>query len=126
MAPSRLLFILLSLVVVQTLSLLWWCQLVLSLMLPAALLVLLYAAVEWRRLQLMQGHLSTRERRWFWLPSGGEPREFTFHGELVLWQWLLVINGRDLQGRRLRLVLARDCMSRDDWRRLQVALRFSR
>lgn len=125
-APSRLLFLLLILVVLQALALLWWCRLPLYLFLPAALLVLIYAGFEWRRLKSMRGALSTRERRWFWQVGGGEQREFEFRGELVLWRWLIVINGRDLQERRLRLVLARDSMDSDDWRRLQGALRFSR
>ncbi|MFC6632162.1 protein YgfX [Microbulbifer taiwanensis] len=125
-APSRLLFILLLLIALQALSLLWWCRLPLYLFLPAVLLVLIYAAFEWRRLHAVRGWLGTRERRWFWQAADGEQREFEFQGELVLWRWLLVINGRDLQGRRLRMVLARDSVGRDDWRRLQAALRYSR
>ncbi|SHE82970.1 hypothetical protein SAMN04487965_0739 [Microbulbifer donghaiensis] len=125
-APSRFLFTPLFLVVLQALSLLWWCHLPLYLLVPAALLVWLYAGFEWRRLRRIRGRLSSRERRWFWQPAGGEPREFAFRGELVLWQRLIVINGCDLHGRRLRLVLAWDSMGRDDWRRLQVALRYSR
>lgn len=125
-APSRLLFVLLILVLLQALLLLWWCRLPLYLFLPAALLVLVYGGFEWRRLRGIRGQLGTRERRWFWRADGGEQREFEFRGELVLWRWLLVINGRDLEGRRLRLVLARDSMGADEWRRLQGALRFSR
>ncbi len=74
----------------------------------------------------MVGILSTHERRWFWRGANGEEREFEFCGELVLWQWLLVIRGRDQAGATLHLVLARDALNRDDWRRLQVALRYSR
>ncbi|GAB2881732.1 hypothetical protein GCM10027180_09690 [Microbulbifer echini] len=74
----------------------------------------------------MTGVLSTRERRWFWRSTGGEEREFQFRGELLLWRWLVVIHGRDQTGVPLRLVLARDALVRDDWRRLQAALRFSR
>ncbi len=125
-APSRLLSVLLILVALQSLLLLWWCRLPLYLFLPAALLVLVYTTCEWRRLRWIQGTLSTRDRRWFWQSGGGEQREFEFRGELVLWRWLIVINGQDLQRRRLRLVLARDCMGGDDWRRLQGALRYSR
>ncbi|WP_323844769.1 protein YgfX [Microbulbifer magnicolonia] len=125
-APSRLLYSLLVLVALQSLALLWWCRLPIYLFLPAALAVAAFSGFEWRRLRLTRGRISTRERRWFWQPWGGEPREFEFCGELVLWRWLLVVNGRDLQGRRLRLVLARDALSQDDWRRLQGALRFSR
>jgi len=125
-APSRLLLVLLLLIAAQTLLLLWWCRLVWLLLLPAVLVVLVYAAFEWRRLRFMRGLLSTRERRWFWRLEGGVEREFEFSGELVLWSWLIVINGRDLRGRRLRLVLAQDCIGQDDWRRLQVALRYSR
>lgn len=125
-APSRFLFVLLLLIAAQALLLLWWCRLSWFLLSPAALLVLAYTALEWRRLRCVQGLLSTRERRWFWRPKGGVEGEFEFSGELVLWSWLLVINGRSLRGRRLRLVLARDCMDADDWRRLQVALRYSR
>mgnify|MGYP006965304134 CR=1 FL=1 len=83
------------------------------------------AALEFRRLSRMAGEISTREHRWFWR-RGSERREFTFCGELVIWRWLIVINGRDLDGRRLRLVFGRDSASADDWRRLQVALRYSR
>lgn len=66
------------------------------------------------------------ERRWFWRGESDEEREFEFCGELVLLQWLLVIRGRDQAGAPLRLVLARDALNGDDWRRLQVALRYSR
>ncbi|AMX02261.1 hypothetical protein A3224_06385 [Microbulbifer thermotolerans] len=126
MAPSRLLFSLLLLTLLQALALLWWCRLPLYLFLPAVALVLIYMGFEYRRLRSMSGVLSTRERRWFWREGDGVESEFTLRGELVLWRWLIVINGRDLRGRRLRLVLARDSMHGDDWRRLQVALRFSR
>ncbi|WP_250462986.1 protein YgfX [Microbulbifer litoralis] len=125
-APSRLLSAFLCLMVLQSLALLWWCRLQPLLLWPLVLLVVACARWEWRRLCSMRGSISTRERRWFWLGGDGIEREFEFGGELVLWRWLLVINGRDLQGRRLRLVLARDSMGSDDWRRLQVALRFSR
>ncbi|MGL6159983.1 protein YgfX [Microbulbifer sp.] len=125
-APSRFLFALLLLIAAQALLLLWWCRLPWFLLLPAALLVLVYTAFEWRRLRRVRGLLSTRERRWFWRRAGGVEREFEFSGELVLWSWLVVINGCDLRGRRLRLVLARDSMDGGDWRRLQVALRYSR
>ncbi|MCW8127547.1 protein YgfX [Microbulbifer halophilus] len=125
-APSRLLSVLLCLIVLQALALLWWCRLQPLLLWPVVGLVLLYGWWEWRRLRSMRGLLGTRERRWFWRGDDGVEREFEFCGELVLWRWLLVINGRDLDGLRLRLVLARDCMDRDDWRRLQVALRYSR
>lgn len=125
-APSRLLFVLLVVISAQAQLLLWWCRLQWYLWLPAALLVLLYVVSEWRRLRQISGVISTRERRWFWRPTEGAEREFTLRGELLLWPWLIVINGRDLYGRRLRLVLARDSATADDWRRLKVALRFSR
>ncbi|WGL16704.1 hypothetical protein PVT68_00010 [Microbulbifer bruguierae] len=100
--------------------------------LPWVAVVFMAAAVvvcswyEWTRLSLFVGRLSTAERRWFWQVKGGSRKEFQFSGELTLWRWLIVINGRDLEGRRLRLVLARDSAHADDWRRLQVALRYSR
>ncbi len=81
---------------------------------------------EWRRLDRSVGRLSTAERRWYWQVKGGAKREFHFRGELTLWGWLVVINARDLEGRRLRLVLSSDATSADDWRRLLVALRYSR
>nr|WP_277611036.1 protein YgfX [Microbulbifer celer] len=97
---------------------------------PGVFVLLLVAATvvviaEYRRLNAISGRLTTRERRWFWR-QGGLQREFQFRGELVLWRWLIVINGRDLDGRRVQLVLARDSVSGDDWRRLQAALRYSR
>lgn len=111
----------------HALLLLWWCRLPWFVFLPALMPVLSYAAFEWRRLGLVRGRLATRERRWFWWPEAGEDEEeFTFRGELVLWSWLLVIEGRLEDGRRLRLVLARDSMGAEEWRRLQVALRYSR
>lgn len=125
-APSRLLSFLLIFTVLQALLLLWLCGLPLLLFLPTGLLVSVYGWFEWLRLRGTCGQLSTRERRWFWRGADGDEREFEFRGELVLWRWLLVINGRDLQGRRLRLVLARDSMGAGEWRRLQGALRFSR
>lgn len=124
--PSRLLRLFLIVVVLQSQLLLWWCGLPWYLFLPALLLVLAYGWFEWRRLRGMRGRLGTHEGRWFWRPQGGAQRQFEFRGELVLWRWLLVINGRDSKGRRLRLVLARDSMPADEWRRLQGALRFSR
>lgn len=125
-ASSPLLLILLLLVALQAVLLLWLCELPPWLFWGALPLVFVYAALEKCRLGRMAGRLSTRERRWYWRERGGEEREFRFCGELVLWRWLLVINGRDRQGRRLRLVLARDALHADDWRRLQVALRYSR
>lgn len=126
MAPSRFLFVLLLLIAAKALLLLWWCRLPWFLLLPAALLVVAYTAFEWRGLRRVRGLLSTRERRWFWLQEGGVEREVEFSGELVLWSWLIVINGCDPRGRRLRLVLAWDSLDADDWRRLLVALRYSR
>ncbi|MBB3060274.1 protein YgfX [Microbulbifer rhizosphaerae] len=125
-APSRFLFALLLLIAAQALLLLWWCRLPWFLLLPATLLVLVYSAYEWRRLRRVRGLLSTRERRWFWRQEDDVEREFEFSGELVLWSWLIVINGCDPRGRRLRLVLAWDSLDTDDWRRLLVALRYSR
>ena len=131
-APSRLLSILLLLICLQALSLIWWSHVSWLLSFSLVLLVAAFSAREWQRLQGCRGVLSTRERRWFWRGEGlaergnREEREFDFRGELVLWSWLVVINARDLRGKRLRLVLASDSMARDDWRRLQAALRFSR
>ncbi|WP_346836846.1 protein YgfX [Microbulbifer sp. SAOS-129_SWC] len=125
-APSRYLAIFLCLATVQALVLLWLCRLPL---LPLAVLlvaVLLCGTFEWRRLRRQCGTLSTRERRWFWRDGDGAEREFEFCGELVLWTQLLVINGRFVSGGDLRLVLARDSVHADDWRRLQAALHFSR
>ena len=88
-------------------------------------LVLLIAAFEWRRAGRYEGRISTSERRWYWQPKGGAKREFRLCGELTLWRWLIVINGRDLEGKRLRLVLCRDGADAEGWRRLLVALRYS-
>ncbi|MFA0791133.1 protein YgfX [Microbulbifer echini] len=123
-SPFLLLFLLVA--VIQAALLLWLCQLPPWLFWSALLLVLIYALLERGRLRRMTGVLSTRERRWFWRSTGGEEREFQFRGELLLWRWLVVIHGRDQTGVPLRLVLARDALVRDDWRRLQAALRFSR
>ncbi len=94
-----------------------------ALMIPA---ILVFSLFEWRRLLRSSGRLSTAERHWYWQVKGGAKREFRFSGELTLWRWLIVINGRDLGGRRIRLVLCRDGADADDWRRLLVALRYSR
>ena len=126
LVPSRTLPILLALIVAQSLLLLWYCNLPPVLFWLAVPCVLLYGVFEFRVLQRTRGVLATRERRWFWRGEDGGEREFVFRGELVLWSWLLVINGRDLRGRRLQLVLARDSMDGEDWRRLQAALRYSR
>ena len=125
-APSRLLSILLLLTCLQALSLIWWSHVSWLLSFSLVLLVAAVSAREWQRIQGCRGVLSTRERRWFWRGEGLEEREFDFRGELVLWSWLIVINARDLRGTRLRLVLASDSLARDDWRRLQAALRLSR
>lgn len=110
----------------QAAILLWLCRLPSWLFWSLLFLILAVTYWELRRLTLMVGTLSTRERRWFWRVVEGDEREFEFCRELVLWRWLLVINGRDLQGRRLYLVLAKDALNASDWRRLQAALRFSR
>lgn len=97
-----------------------------AVVLLAVPLILIFAFCEWRRVMRYEGRISTSERRWYWQATGGAKREFLFCGELTLWRWLIVINGRDLAGRRLRLVLCRDGAPADDWRRLLVALRYSR
>ncbi|MCO1334934.1 hypothetical protein MO867_11350 [Microbulbifer sp. OS29] len=125
-ASSLLLPCLLYTTALLAVSLLWLCVLPYFLFWPSTLFILIYARLESRRIKSARGLLATRERRWFWRPQGGEVSEFHFVGELVLWRWLVVINGRDTQGRSLRLVLARDAMVSADWRRLQVALRYSR
>lgn len=124
--PSRLLSLLLALIVLQALLVLWFSGFALSLLLPAALLVIALGIREWRRLQRNRGELSTSERRWFWRNACGELEEISVCGELVLWPWLIVINGRNASGQRRRLVLGRDSVAATDWRRLQVALRYSR
>ena len=126
LSPSFLLSSLLLLAAMQALALLWICALYWPLAAFFSLVVIGIGVWERRRLQEYAGQLSTRERRWFWRGTDGHSREFEFHGELVLWRWLIVINGRDTAGRRLRLVLARDSASADDWRRLHTALRYSR
>ena len=126
LAPSSLLNSLLLLATLQALTLLWVSALVWPLAAFFSLLVIGVCAWERRRLRTYAGQLATRERRWFWRGADGRSREFHFHGELVLWRWLIVINGRDTAGRRLRLVLACDSVRADDWRRLQAALRYSR
>lgn len=126
MAPSRLLHISLPLVLLQASLLLLVSRLpwpAVAVLMPV---IAVYGVLEWRRLQAYVGRLSTSERRWYWHRRGGARREFQLTGELTLWRWLIVINGRDLQGRRLRLVFARDAAGADDWRRLLVALRYSR
>ncbi|WP_152452592.1 protein YgfX [Microbulbifer sp. THAF38] len=125
-ARSSLLHLFLLLATGQAVLLLWLCDLPLWLFWLSLLLVCVYAFLEKRRLGRMVGVISTRERRWFWRGESDEEREFEFCGELVLLQWLLVIRGRDQAGAPLRLVLARDALNGDDWRRLQVALRYSR
>ncbi|WP_444886804.1 protein YgfX [Microbulbifer sp. JMSA008] len=125
-ARSPLLLLFLLLATGQTVLLLWLSDLPSWLFWSALLLMCLYAFVEKRRLERMSGILSTRDRRWFWRTESGVEREFEFCGELVVWQWLLVIRGRDQMGASFCLVLARDALNRDDWRRLQVALRYSR
>ena len=96
------------------------------LVLLALPVILGFTLYEWRRVRRFEGRISSAERRWYWQRKGGAKREFRFCGELTLWRWLIVINGRDLAGRRLRLVLCRDGVHADDWRRLLVALRYSR
>ncbi|MFA0809958.1 protein YgfX [Microbulbifer epialgicus] len=125
-APSPALLFLLFLAVLQAALLLWLCELPSWLFWVLLVFVLAFACWETRHLGRMVGTLSTREHRWLWREVGEREREFEFCGELVLWRWLLVINGRDLQGQRLRLVLLRDALNADDWRQLQTALRFSR
>ncbi|WP_370464605.1 protein YgfX [Microbulbifer sp. YPW1] len=124
--PSRVLQTSLVLLAIQSCLLVGFSRLpwmFVALMIPA---ILAFALLEWRRLLRGVGRLSTAERRWYWQARGGARREFRFTGELTLWRWLIVINGRDLDGRRVRLVLCRDSADADDWRRLLVALRFSR
>ncbi|WP_445363742.1 protein YgfX [Microbulbifer sp. ANSA003] len=125
-APSPLLRLLLLLAAFLAVLLIWLCELPLFLSWFFSALVLVYTLIEWRRVRALKGVLSTRERKWFWCREGQGKREFQFVGELVLWRWLVVINGRDAFGHSLRLVLARDMLEAGDWRRLQVALRFSR
>lgn len=124
-APSRLLAAVLVLALVQGLLAIWLCGAPWPLVLILTLVVCLYAARELRRLRDVAGVLSTRAGRWFWCPAGGEEMEFALRGELVLWPWLVVINGRIQNNGQARLVLARDSLQPDDWRRLQAALRYS-
>ncbi|MEW5248223.1 protein YgfX [Microbulbifer sp. 2201CG32-9] len=124
--PSRLLAAILLGIGLQSLALVWLSQLWWPVSLLASALVIAICWVEWRRIRAGCGVLSTRERRWFWRTETAGEREFAFEGELVLWSWLIVINSRDTKGRRLRLVFARDSLGRDHWRRLQMALRYSR
>nr|WP_308736794.1 protein YgfX [Microbulbifer agarilyticus] len=126
LAPSRLLRLGLLFILAQTILLLFVSRLPWVLVIALVPVVLLYGVVEWRRLGASVGRLSTTERRWYWQVRGGARREFHFVGELTLWRWLIVINGKDVEGRRLRLVLARDAATADAWRRLLVALRYSR
>ncbi|WP_369413353.1 protein YgfX [Microbulbifer guangxiensis] len=125
-SPSRLLSLLFALIITQALLVLWFAGFAVSLLLPGALLVIALGLREWRRLQGYRGELSTTDRRWFWRAADGEMEELTLCGELVLWPWLIVINARNPRGHRRRLLLGRDSVAPDDWRRLQVALRYSR
>ncbi|WP_345548380.1 protein YgfX [Microbulbifer aestuariivivens] len=125
-SPSRLLLLLLALIVLNTLLVLWVAGIAVTLLAPAVLLVLAVGLRESRRLLSYRGEIVTAERRWFWRQAGLETQEIDLCGELVLWPWLIVINGRDRHGRHRRLVLARDSVMAEDWRRLQVALRYSR
>ncbi|MCH9690808.1 MAG: hypothetical protein K0U59_01905 [Gammaproteobacteria bacterium] len=124
--PSRSFAIILGLIVTQSLLLLYYCALPQVFAWPIGIAVLGFGALEGRRLRRIRGLLSTRDRRWFWRDYHGAEREFEIYGELVTWRWLLVINGRDTGGSHLRLVLAQDSVAPDDWRKLQMALRFSR
>ena len=126
LAPSLLLNRILKLATLQALALLWLSALSWPLAGILSALVIAVFVLERNRLGHSAGQLSTKERRWFWTGEDGCRREFEFCGELLLWRWLIVINGRDMTGRRLRLVLARDAADIDEWRRLQVALRYSR
>ncbi|WP_319004921.1 protein YgfX [Microbulbifer aggregans] len=126
LVPSRLLRGLLILATCQSLLLLWLSPLYWLFACLGSILVIAFTYLEFGRLRCGYGRLSTGDRRWYWQSAGGERREFCFQGELVAWNWLIVINGRYLDGGRLRLVVARDSVSPDDWRRLQVALRYSR
>ncbi|MCA0892295.1 protein YgfX [Microbulbifer agarilyticus] len=126
LAPSRLLRLCLLLILAQSTLLLLVSRLPWVVVYALIPVVLLYGVLEWRRLGASVGRLSTAERRWYWQVRGGARREFRFVGELTLWRWLIVINGKDVEGRRLRLVLARDAATADAWRRLLVALRYSR
>lgn len=125
-SPSRRLQCLLWLLAAQSLLLFAFSRLPWIAVGVASFLVFAIVWLEWRRLEQSVGRLSTAEKRWYWQVQGGAKREFRFCGELTLWRWLIVINGRDLEGRRLRLVLSSDATAADDWRRLLVALRFSR
>ncbi|MFV8781789.1 protein YgfX [Microbulbifer sp. SA54] len=124
--PSRFLRGLLVLATCQSLLLLWGSPLYWMFAGLGSLLVLAVAYFDAGRLRYSCGRLSTSERRWYWHAAGGVQRAFCLRGELVVWRWLVVINGCYVDGGRLRLVLARDAMLPDDWRRLQVALRYSR
>ncbi|WP_460804722.1 protein YgfX [Microbulbifer agarilyticus] len=126
LAPSRILRLCLLLIIAQTILLLFASRLPWVAVYALIPVVLVYGVFEWRRLGASVGRLSTAERRWYWQVRGGARREFRFDGELTLWRWLIVINGKDIEGRRLRLVLARDAATADTWRRLLVALRYSR
>lgn len=126
LSPSRLLQGFVLLMAALSLLLLALSRLPWTLVALAVALIPVFAWYEWRRVSRYEGRLSTSERRWYWQARGGAKREFRFSGELTLWRWLIVINGRDLDGKRLRLVLCRDGADSDDWRRLLVALRYSR
>ncbi|MBB5209982.1 protein YgfX [Microbulbifer hydrolyticus] len=111
---------------IQSILLLSLSRLPWAIVVLAAPVILALTLCEWRRLAHSVGRLSTSERRWYWQEEGGARREFRFCGELTLWRWLIVINGRDVTGRRMRLVFCRDAADASDWRHLLVALRYSR
>ncbi|WP_066965258.1 protein YgfX [Microbulbifer sp. Q7] len=123
---SRLLQLGVMLMAVQATLLLAISRLPWVLVALAIPLIIVFAVFEWRRVAASEGRLSTSDHRWYWHPKGGARRAFQFCGELTLWRWLIVINGRDADGRPLRLVLCRDGADASDWRRLQVALRYAR
>ncbi|WP_299592015.1 protein YgfX [uncultured Microbulbifer sp.] len=126
LSPSRLLQGVVVLMAFLSVLLLTLSRLPWGLVAVAVPAILVFAHCEWRRGARYEGRLTTSERRWYWQRRGGAKREIHFCGELTVWRWLIVINGRDLDGKRMRLVLCRDGADADDWRRLLVALRYSR
>ena len=97
----------------------WWLCLIIDIG------VLIWMVVTLRKHQWHpEKSLSYGEGVWILKQGGGDKEErLTIIGEFYLSQWLIVLNCKNLTGKRVDLILLPDSTDKDSLRRLRVLLK---